>query len=111
MEQGAVDESIREQAHKQGLPLPDRIKNAPELMVGLGFYYTAFIELSSERHIGMAEGRIPLTAIREYAKECGLYEDWEEYERLKYLVWAMDAAYLDWREKKTKKMSKRAGKK
>ena len=49
-------------------PLPDPIANAPEIPLGLGFYYRAFQELSSER----LEGPIPGSAIRSYCKDWGI---------------------------------------
>lgn len=50
------------------MPIPDKIKNAPELLPGLELYITAFYMLSSDRHMGMEAGRIPWTAVARYAE-------------------------------------------
>lgn len=101
LEQGKTEAFIVEQALKNGSPIPDRILNKPVLRPGLDFYFTAFIELSTERQIGQAEGPIPLSAIREWAKDCGIYSP-SEYERLKQLVWSLDTVYLNHRATKIK---------
>lgn len=87
-----------EQARKQNLPLPDKIKNAPILLPGLQFYYQAFLDLSTCRPLGMPEGPIPWSAINIYAERQDLTDD--DYERFFTLLRAMDAAYLDYRDKK-----------
>ncbi|WP_459208452.1 phage tail assembly chaperone [Aurantiacibacter arachoides] len=53
------------------------------------FYWNAFIELNSERPIGMSgSGLIPLTAIRAYAQDYDL--DRQEYETFKRIIGAVD---------------------
>ena len=74
-----------------------KIAGAPTLWHGLGFYYSAFLSLSSCRIIGMSEGRIPWTAAREFAKQHELQED--EFEDLWALLSMMDGAYLEFRKK------------
>ena len=100
LEQGQISETIIKQVRSLGLPLPDKIANAPRLLLGLDFYYNAFLKLSSCRSIGMSEGRIPWTAIKEYGYHHGLDDD--DVERLVYLVNAMDAEYLKYRAKESK---------
>ena len=39
--------------------------------------YSAFIELNTERQLGMSVGPIPKSAIRGYIKEFGLPQWWE----------------------------------
>lgn len=90
-----------EQARLNRTPIPDRILNKPILAVGLQFYLTAFVELSSCRPVGMAEGRIPWTAVREYALHCGLDEI--EFDILWELITRVDAAYLEWQSKRADK--------
>lgn len=75
--------------------------NAPVLLPGLVFYYTAFMTLSSCRAIGMAEGRIPWTVVREYALYNGLCD--EEFDILWELITQVDAAYLAWQNKRSSK--------
>lgn len=67
------------------------------LIPGLGFYFNAFMALSSCRPIGMMEGRIPWTAAYDYAQRMGL--DDEEFEDLWVLVSYMDAEYIRFRQK------------
>lgn len=73
-------------------PLPDVIANAPQLLPGMAFYYTAFLALGSCRYSGMSEGRIPWIAAHDYAERLGL--DADEFEDLWMLVNALDACYL-----------------
>ncbi len=83
-----------------GKPLPKKIQNAPELEPGLWFYMQAFLELESERHIGLDIGPIPRNAIRDYAIELELTD--EEFDDLYYHVRALDIAFLKFRAKKRK---------
>lgn len=66
----------------------------------------AFIKLSSCRVLGMSEGRIPWTAIKEYGYHQNLDDD--DLERLVYLVNAMDAEYLKHRSKEAKAESEKS---
>ena len=69
------------------------IAEAPQLIVGLGFYYKAFLDLGSCRSMGMGgEGRIPWMAVQEYAIRNGMEED--EFEDLWTLICLLDGAYL-----------------
>lgn len=77
--------------------VPEKIANAPQLLPGLGFYFQAFLALSSCRPLGMAEGRIPWNAAFQYGQNMGL--DSEEFEDLWILVSFMDAEYLKYRQK------------
>lgn len=74
-------------------PLPESIKNAPRLLEGLGFYYTAFQELSTDRPVGMGVGQIPWTSIDRFAERHGLEE--EEYDSFLYLIRRMDEEFMD----------------
>lgn len=80
-------------------PLPARIANAPELCLGLEFFYVAFLDLTSCRNSG--EGPISWLAIDEYAKRRKLTE--EQKEDLLYHVPKMDKVFLDFRSDKHKK--------
>ena len=93
-----TEKLIRDQARKNNSPLPDSIANKPYLKAGLPFYYQAFVYLDTCRAIGMGPGRIPWTAMNEYAREQDL--DQETRERLFYLIKSMDDAYLDHMDKK-----------
>jgi len=49
-----------------GVPIPDFVLNAPELLPGLEFYVKAFFDLDSERPASMGIASIPTSKIREY---------------------------------------------
>lgn len=80
-------------------PLPDPIANAPEIPLGLGFFYKAFQELSSER----MEGPIPGSAIRSYCIDEEITG--ELADDVKYHVRNLDNALLEYRRKKAEKES------
>ena len=100
LEQGKTEEEIIRQCQLHRMPLPDKIANAPTLELGLDFYFTAFTELTTCRPVGMGEGMIPWTAIKEW----GVFNklDEEEFYDFKYLISAMDSAYIDFKVKKMK---------
>lgn len=87
------------QAMQQGIPLPEKIVNAPELLPGLEMYLTAFNRLSTCRQLGMACGPIPYTAIGIYAEQQQFDE--EHTDALYYFIEALDLAFLNWSAKKT----------
>ena len=86
------------------LPLPKRIQNAPELHFGLELYYGAFIDLSTCRAVGFAEGPIPWTVLQDYCLAMEI-ED-EQKEDLFFYVRALDNAYLEHQAKKINRGSK-----
>ena len=77
----------------EGLPFPDKIANAPELISGLELYYLAFFELTDSRQIGMALGTIPWKVIHDYCVANELSED--QREEMHHHIRAMDSAYLE----------------
>lgn len=97
MEQGPTEEQIIKLALRARNPLPDPIQNAPEIPLGLGMFYQAFQELSSER----TEGPIPGTAIRAYCRDEEI--DGELADDLFYHVRNLDNALLEYTRKKTEK--------
>lgn len=81
------------------MPLPERIKNAPELLLGLELYYRAFLDLTSCRGNGYGtEGPIPWTATHEWANAHNL--SGEQREDLFYFIPHMDEVYLKFKAKK-----------
>lgn len=98
MGKGKDEEKIRKSAESQNLPLPDWIKNKPELEIGLEFYYMSFMDLSTCRSIGMGEGPIPWIALKQYAEVYDIYGI--EFERFVTILNNMDTAYLEERNKK-----------
>lgn len=100
MELDPVDQGwIIEECLRFGQPLPDKIREAPELLPGLELYYRAFFRLSTCRQIGMGLGPVPWTAVQEYARVLELEPD--QAEALRYHIERMDNAFLDWQSKKT----------
>jgi hypothetical protein len=95
LEQGPLEETLIRRARAERKPVPSKIAGAPRLLPGLGFYFNAFLALSSCRPIGMGEGRIPWHSAYQYAQALEL--DSEEFEDLWVLVSFMDAAYLKFR--------------
>ena len=81
------------------MPLPDRIQNAPELHMGLEFYYSAFLDLTSCRAV--MEGPISWLSTDEYATRLGLSD--EQREDLLYHIARMDKTFLDFHTKKREK--------
>lgn len=53
--------------YRQGLPLPKKIQEAPELRMGLELFLDAFFELNTCRQIGMGVAPIPWTCVKDYA--------------------------------------------
>jgi hypothetical protein len=75
LEQGPTEKTIIETCIRERRPLPDAIAKAPQLFMGLELYYVAYLDLSSCRSIGMAEGPIPWLAIYDYAQRLGMDEE------------------------------------
>lgn len=97
---GAVEERIIEQAIQAGEDLPDKVKNAPQLLRGLSLYYNAFQELTSCRAFGMGVGPIPWQAINDY---CLTYEITDEQrEDMFFYIGVLDATYRTHVETKSK---------
>lgn len=82
------------------MPLPQAIVNAPELQLGLDLFYVAFTDLSTCRSIGMSEGPIPWTAVRDYCDELLLEGD--QREDMFFHIREMDVSYLNYRTSKVK---------
>jgi len=77
-----------------GMPLPDRIANAPELFFGSEFYYNCFLELTSSRAVGMGVGPISYLSMLEY---CVLNDiTGEQRDDLLWIVQKLDSKYLKW---------------
>lgn len=101
MEQGPVEEKIMEQCLREGLPFPDKIANAPNLLQGLELYYHAFNDLSDSRQMGMEMGPIPWKVVHDYCVSYGI--DGDQKEEMHYHIKQLDSAFLDFHKKKVKK--------
>lgn len=82
-----------------GMPIPNRIQNAPELRLGLQLFFNAFAELDTEREGSGENSRIPLSAVRDWAVYNELGED--QRDDLLHHVRAMDAAYRQYMKGKS----------
>lgn len=90
---GGIEENIVKQAVRFGQPIPDRIANAPQLNIGLDFYFQAFMDLINDRSNGQASiGPICWSNIKAYAEHYELDED--DSERLFYFIKEMDIEYV-----------------
>jgi hypothetical protein len=105
LEQGPQEQWIIEQSVRKRMPLPKAILNAPELWMGLELFYTAFMDLTTCRPLGMSEGPIPWTAIVQYCDRNGI-ED-EQREDMFFHLRSMDTAYLKHRADTSKAEQKK----
>lgn len=101
MDQGHIEEDIIKQATRSGLPLPDKIQNAPSILPGLELYYIGFLELTTSRQIGFGGmGPIPWLAIEQYCQMMEL--DDNQREAMHHHIGLLDKAYLTKQAKKNK---------
>ena len=78
--------------------LPEWYLNEPHVLTGEEFYLSAFEELGSTRHLGMAIGPIPWTAMMDYAAFHRLSR--ENAIAFVRIIRIMDGEYLKWVHKK-----------
>lgn len=71
------------------------MQNKVEVRPDLAFTWRAFHDLSGDRQVGMAVGRIPFTAIDRYAARFGI-DARDDFERFMFLIRAMDVAFVEW---------------
>jgi hypothetical protein len=93
---GDHERMIAQQAYRMGMPMPDRIQNAPKLLPGLQLFFQAFLDLDTER----TEGPIPFTSIAAYSQFFDFEED--QAEDLFYIVRKLDGLILKRRAEKRK---------
>jgi len=84
---------------KQGLPIPQRIRDAPQLLPGLEVYYQAFLDLCTERQVGFGEGPIPSSSIDYYISQRSWFTE-EDRVWMRALVRRLDIEYLKHRDSK-----------
>ena len=96
---------IIQQALRLNAPLPDKIANTPELEMGLEYYLEAYLDLSSDKDVGMGEGPIPWSAINAYATRYDIVD--EEFERLAAMIRTVDSEILNHKQKKHKRDMKK----
>lgn len=98
---GKDERKIVEDCIRGRQQFPDAIQNAPELDPGNNLFYVAFLDLTSCRTLGYAQGPIPWLAIHHYCEAHGI-ED-EQREDIFYHVSRLDKVYLDWSTENTKR--------
>ena len=86
------------------MPIPEAIKNAPVLQMGLELYLTAWLELNSCRAMGFTSGPIPWLAVHTYSEQLEL--DGDQVESLHHHIKALDTVYLEHVEQKNKASNK-----
>ena len=91
-----MEKVIIEQCAREGLPLPDAIKNAPSLWPGLSLFYIAFMDLTTCRAMGNIEGPIPWLAVNAYCDAKGIRGD--QRADMLYHVGSLDRTYMKYRE-------------
>lgn len=79
---------------EQGKEPPEEYYNQPDIPPHLGFIWLAFFDLSTERQIGMGVGPIPRSKIREYARELGIDDNSESFDRFTRIIHALDDEYV-----------------
>ena len=94
-------------ARKQNMPVPDKIKNAPELNIGLMFYWKAYQDLTSDRDVGMGVGPIPWLSMDSWGARNRVRGD--DFERLVAILKDMDATFMEHNSRKNKSKSKGKG--
>ncbi len=87
------------------MPVPEKFENKPTLPDHLQFTWRAYWALSSDRHIGMAEGPIPWSAMDRYAIRYGIV-NMDDFDFFTLLLKAMDTVYLEIRAKQMNKKAK-----
>lgn len=106
LKQGPIEKKILTQCLRERLPIPEAIKNAPELALGLELYFDGFWELDTCRSRGLDDGIISWFAIRKYCKTLELDED--QTDKMHVVIPLMDQEYLKFRREK--KSTKQKGK-
>ena len=77
----------------QGRNAPDGFHDRPEIESHLIWLWNAFLELGTERHLGMAVGPIPGSKIGEYLRD-EMELTGPEYDRARAIIRKTDNAYV-----------------
>lgn len=96
--QGPVEKKIITQCIRERLPFPEKIKNAPQLHLGLDLYFTAFLDLTTCRPGGMGLYPIPWDRIQDYGER--FYFSDELLEEFHILIRKLDEAWVEHFDKK-----------
>ena len=84
----------------EGRDIPEAMQNVPVLGPGQEIYFHAFLELTTSREAGMGLGPIPWHVIQNYCK----HNDFSpaETEDMHVVIRAVDNAYLEFENKRTR---------
>lgn len=93
---GGVSDALTPQMQRDGIKLPDNIRNQPRLAANLLGYLDAFYELDTERSHQMGLMRIPWSRIVAYAQHYGMDVD----ETVVFIRRMDDALLADMRKKR-----------
>ena len=99
-----VEERIRRECRRFKEPLPEKLKNKPELIFGNALFLNAWFDLDVERQ---RPSRITRSMCFDYARD---YEfDFEQTEDLWFHIQRMDAEFLPWWAKRQPKKGQSGG--
>lgn len=91
LEQGPVEQTIIKACMRDGIPLPKKIAEAPELQLGLELYFSAYLDLMTSRN---PDSAISWATMMGYARA---YEfDEEQTDDLIFYVQRLDGAHMKW---------------
>lgn len=82
---------------QRGHAIPAKIADRPEIAEGFELYWSAYLDLVSER---TENNKIPWRAAREWATYHEL--DPDQFEILKGVLFGLDQTYIGWKASKTK---------
>lgn len=98
LEQGPLQHQILRDAYKSRMPIPDKFKNAPDLLPGAELYFNGYLELAAFAGQPRARRQIVWADARAYA----LDHDFDEDQRFIWFecVSSLDREWLAWEAKK-----------
>ena len=109
LEHGESEANVIKGCFASKQPLPQFVKDAPELFFGLEVYIDSFWKLSRDRSSGMGPGPIPYSSLLNFAENLDLLE--EDVEDFCYLLMEMDTEFLAYASEKAEADRKRASSK
>ena len=83
---------------REGIPLPQRIENAPSLLPGLELYYVTFMDLMASRNSGFGIGPIWWETVQKYCEVHGIEGD--QAEDMHFHIRNLDTEYMKFSAKK-----------
>lgn len=89
------------------MPVPEPLRDPPEIEQGLEIYWVAYAEVSTDRPMGFGAAPIPWTAIQRWGEVHELNED--QMTLLHTFLRSMDAEFMAYYEEKEKRKNKSSG--